>query len=89
VTRSDPSWPPGDVFGAHESLTLDMAVRAHCLHPALAAGETDRGRLASGSWADLMIVPAASIDEPTVPGGALSTTRPRLVLEAGEVAFDR
>jgi len=89
VTRSDPSWPPGDVFGAHEAVTIDMAVRAHCLHPALAAGETDRGRLASGSWADLMIVPAASIDEATVPGGALSTTRPRLVLEAGEVAFER
>ena len=42
VTRSDPSWLPGDVFGAHEALTLDMAVRAHCLHPALAAGEPDR-----------------------------------------------
>jgi predicted amidohydrolase YtcJ len=89
VTRSDPSWPPGDVFGAHEALTLDMAVRAHCLHPALASGEPDRGRLVPGYWADLMIVPAAAVDEPTVPGGALSTSRPRLVLEAGKVAFER
>jgi predicted amidohydrolase YtcJ len=89
VTRSDPSWPPADVFGAHEALTLEMAVRAHCLHPALAAGEPDRGRLVPGYWADLMIVPAASVDEPTIPGGALSTTRPRLVLEAGRVAFER
>ena len=88
VTRSDPSWPRADVFGAHEALTLDMAVRAHCLHPALAAGESDRGRLAPGYWADLMIVPAACIDEPTVPGGVLSTARPRLVLEAGAVAFE-
>jgi predicted amidohydrolase YtcJ len=89
LTRSDPSWPPGDVFGAHEALTLDVAVRAHCLHPALAAGETDRGRLAPGYWADLMVVPAACVDEPTVSGGGLSTARPRLVLEAGEVAYER
>ena len=24
VTRRDPSWPPGDVFGAYEALTLDI-----------------------------------------------------------------
>jgi predicted amidohydrolase YtcJ len=89
VTRADPSWPHGDVFGAHEALTLDMAVRAHCLNPALTAGERDRGRLAPGYWADLMVVPAPSIDEPTAPGGVLSTTRPRLVLESGQVAFER
>jgi predicted amidohydrolase YtcJ len=66
-----------------------MAVRAHCLHPALAAGEPDRGGLGPGYWADVMVVPAAAVDEPTVRGGALSTTRPRLVLEAGEVVFER
>ena len=77
VTRSDPTWPTGDVFGAQEAVTLEMAIRAHCLHPALAAGEDDRGRLTSGYWADLMVVPAAAIDEPTIPGGALSTARPR------------
>ena len=89
VTRSDPTWPTGDVFGAQEAVTLEMAIRAHCLHPALAAGEDDRGGLTSGYWADLMVVPAAAIDEPTIPGGALSTARPRVVLEAGEVAFER
>lgn len=88
VTRSDPSWPPSDTFGAHEALTLDAAIRAHCLHPALAAGEPDRGRLAPGYWADLMVVPARAVDEPTVPGGVLSTVRPRLVLEGGRVAFE-
>ena len=66
-----------------------MAVRAACLHPALAAGEPDRGRLAPGYWADLMVVPAACVDEPTVPGGALSAARPRLVLEAGVVVFEQ
>jgi predicted amidohydrolase YtcJ len=66
-----------------------MAVRAHCLHPALAAGERDRGRLAPGHQADLMVVPAAAIDEPTIPGGPLARARPRLVIEAGEVAFER
>ena len=36
-----------------------------------------------------MIVPAGCVDEPTVPGGVLSTARPRLVLEAGEVVSER
>jgi predicted amidohydrolase YtcJ len=89
VTRMDPGWPTVDAFGPHEAVTLDMAVRAHCLHPALAAGERDRGRLAPGHWADLMVVPAAAVDEPAVPGGPLATTRPRLVLEAGQVVFER
>jgi len=88
VTRSDPSWPVGDVFGAHEALTLDQAFRAACLHPPQSAGEVDRGRLTPGSWADLMVVPAAAVDEPTRPGGALSTVRPRLVLDEGAVAYE-
>jgi predicted amidohydrolase YtcJ len=89
VTRADPSWPTGDTFGEHEAITLEMAIRAHCLHPALAAGEHDRGRLEPGYWADLMVVPAAAIDEPTVAGGALSTARPRLVIEEGGVVLER
>jgi predicted amidohydrolase YtcJ len=89
VTRADPSWPTADTFGAHEAITLEMAIRAHCLHPALAAGEHDRGRLEPGYWADLMVVPAAAIDEPTVAGGALSTARPRLVIEEGGVVLER
>ena len=88
VTRSDPTWPAGDVFGAHEALTLEQAIRAACLHPALTAGETDRGRLTPGSWADLMVIPAAAIDEPTRPGGPLSRVRPRLVLDEGVVVHE-
>src|SRR4029079_2790366 len=86
VTRADPSWPKGDTFGANEAVTLEMAHRTQRLHPALAGGERERGRLTSGYWADLMVVPAAAIDEPTGAGGALSTTRPRLGLEDGEDA---
>ena len=63
-----------------------MAVRASS-HPALAAGEPDQGRLAPGYWADLMIVPAACVDEPTVPGGGLSAAPPGWS-RAGEVVFE-
>jgi hypothetical protein len=88
VTRSDPTWAVGDVFGADEALPLDLALRAACVGPPLTAGEADRGRIAPGYWADLMVVPAAAIDEPTRPGGALSTVRPRLVIDEGAVAHE-
>ena len=88
VTRSDPSWPAGDAFGSHEAITLDQALRGHTIGPSLTAGETDRGRLTPGSAADLMVIPAAAIDEPVTPGGPLSTARPRLVLQDGIVVYE-
>lgn len=88
VTRSDPTWAAGDVFGPSEALTLDVALRAACLYPPLTAGQLDRGRIAPGYWADLMVVPAAAVDEPTRPGGILSTVRPRLVLGEGVIAHE-
>ena len=89
VHREDPRWPSGTpVFAPEQSLTLDRALRANCIDPAVSARETDRGRLTVGQRADVVVIPAASIDEPVTPGGRLSTTRPQLVLLDGKVVFE-
>jgi predicted amidohydrolase YtcJ len=87
VTRSAPGWPPGTPpFGPANALPLWRAVRAACVDGAVSAGEPDRGRLVQGFRADLVVIPAAAVEEPVEPGGALWNARPRLVLVDGEVA---
>ncbi len=70
-------------------MTLERAVRAACLDPAVAAGETDRGRLVPGQRADLVVVPSASLEDPVEARGPLETTRPALVLLDGDAVFER
>jgi hypothetical protein len=89
VRREDPRWPAGmPPFGPHEALTLDRALRAACVDPARSARETDRGRLTVGQRADVVIIPAAALDEPVAPGGALATARPTIVMMDGRVVFE-
>lgn len=89
VTREDATWPAGTPpFGPDEALTLERAVRAACIGPAVVARERDRGRLTPGQRADLVVIPIGALTEPVTPGGALSTARPRLVLVDGAVAFE-
>jgi predicted amidohydrolase YtcJ len=89
VRREDPRWPAGTpVFAADQSLTLDRALRAACVDPAVSARELDRGRLTVGQRADIVVINAAAIDEPVTPGGPLSTTRPDIVLIDGEVVYE-
>ncbi len=89
VRREDARWPAGTaVFAEEQSLTLDRALRAACIDPAVSAREPDRGRLTVGQRADVVVIPAAAIDEPVTPGGPLSTTRPAMVLIDGEVVFE-
>jgi predicted amidohydrolase YtcJ len=89
VTRSDPSWTAGTPpFGPHEALTLERAIRAACIGPAVTARESDRGRLVPGQRADLVVLPIAALTEPVEPGGALATARPRLVLVDGAVGYE-
>ena len=85
VRRRDASWP-ADVpaFGPAEAITLPQALRAACVGAAGAAGEPDRGRLTPGQRADLLVMPAAGLTDTE----ALRTTRPRLVLVDGAVAFE-
>lgn len=87
VTRAAPSWPPGTMpLGAASAIPLWRAIRAACVDSAITAGEADRGRLAPGHRADLVVLPAAAVTEPVEVGGALWHARPRLVLVDGEVA---
>ena len=89
VTRADAGWPAGTPpFGPHEALTLERAIRAACVGPAVTARESDRGRLVPGQRADLVVLPIAALTEPVEPGGALATARPRLVLVDGAVAHE-
>ncbi|HEY2888100.1 MAG TPA: amidohydrolase family protein, partial [Candidatus Limnocylindrales bacterium] len=77
MSRRSPEWPPGTpAFGPEEGLTLDAALRAACLGPAEAAGSTDRGRLTTGQRADVVVVRANL------------TSRPRVVLIDGQVAYE-
>ena len=90
VTRADPSWPAGTPpFGPAEALTIEQALRAACLGPAVSARESDRGRLVPGQRADLVVIPIDAVTEPVEVGGPLTTVRPRLVLVDGAVAFER
>jgi predicted amidohydrolase YtcJ len=89
VRREDHRWPAGTPpFGPAESLTLDRAIRAASVGPAASARETDRGRLTVGQRADVVVLPAAALDEPVEPGGALATARPSLVIMDGRVVFE-
>ena len=89
ITRRWPAWPPGSAaFGSGEALTLDQVLRGACLGPAIAEGSSDRGRLTAGQRADVVVVPGAVFSEPIEPGGPLATTRPRLVMVGGKVAFE-
>jgi predicted amidohydrolase YtcJ len=90
VTRAAPSWPGGTAaLGADNAVDLWRALRAACLGPALTAGEPDRGRLVAGHRADIVVLPAAAVEEPVEVGGALWNARPICVLIDGEVAFER
>jgi predicted amidohydrolase YtcJ len=90
VTRSAPDWAPGTPpFGPQHALDLWRSLRAWCVGPAVSAGERDRGRLTAGHRADVVVLPAAALDEPVAVDGALWHARPRLVLMDGEVVVER
>jgi predicted amidohydrolase YtcJ len=89
VTRVDGSWPAGSApFGPDERLTIEQALRAACIAPAVIAGEEDRGRLIPGQRADLVVIPTEALTNPVQPGGALATARPRIVVIDGETVFE-
>jgi predicted amidohydrolase YtcJ len=90
VRREDPRWPAGTApYAPEQALTLERALRANCVDAALSARETDRGRLTVGQRADVVVLPAAALEEPVEVGGALWGARPTQVLMDGEVVFER
>jgi predicted amidohydrolase YtcJ len=89
VCRVDPRWPAGTPpYGPDEALSLERAIRAACVDPPTSAREPDRGRLTVGQRADVVVIPAAALDEPVEPGGALATARPSMVVMDGRVVFE-
>ena len=69
VTRAGSGWPDAAPLPPRAG---DRPGRGPCVPRAssrpLVAGETDRGRLVAGHRADLIVVPAAALDEPPSPG---------------------
>jgi predicted amidohydrolase YtcJ len=89
VDRVDPRWPAGTPpFGSNEALTMEQALRAVCIGPPRSAGEPDRGRLTVGQRADVVVVPAAMVDQPRERDGALARTRPSIVLMDGRPVYE-
>ncbi|CAN5442103.1 amidohydrolase [soil metagenome] len=88
VTRNSPAWPAreADPYAA-ESIDLARAIRAACLHPALTAGENDRGRLMPGHRADLVVLPAEMLDDGAVASGVMASARPWATLLDGEPVY--
>ena len=91
VRREDRRWPAGHPAvraRARRSRSIARcAPRAWTRRSPRAS--SDRGRLTVGQRADIAIIPAAAIDEPVEPGGALATARPSIVLLDGRVVFER
>jgi len=89
IRRHDASWPAGTPpFGADEALSLDEALRAAILGPALTARQPDRGRLTPGCRADLTILPAAPDYGVDAARDGEIQVRPRLTMVDGEVVFE-
>lgn len=89
VTRADGSWPAGmRPFTPAQALSLERALRSACIDGPRSAGEEDRGRLTAGQRADVVVLPAAALEEPVAIGGPLATARPRQVLIDGVVVFE-
>jgi predicted amidohydrolase YtcJ len=89
VAREDARWPEGTPpYAPHEALTVEDAIRAACVGPPTSTREADRGRLTVGQRADVVVIPAACVDEPVEAGGPLSTARPSIVVQDGRVVFE-
>jgi predicted amidohydrolase YtcJ len=89
VTRRAPGREDGTLqLGPQEALPLWRAIRAACLDGPRSAGLLDVGQLVPGARADLIVVPAAGLEEPVEPDGPLGRIRPRLVLLDGAVAHE-
>ncbi|CAN5765015.1 amidohydrolase [soil metagenome] len=84
ISRRDPYRPADQPLGREHAIDLAQALRSACLHPALVAGETDRGQLVAGQRADLLVVPA-QLFEPSADAAAVADTRPLATLLDGEI----
>ena len=82
VCRRDPFDPDAAPVGEDHAISIERAVRAACLDPALVAGQRDLGRLLPGYIADLIVVPSAIAGEEPDPA-AVAALRPAATLIEG------
>jgi predicted amidohydrolase YtcJ len=75
VCRRDPFDAEAAPVGADHAITLERAIRAACVDPALIAGRQDLGRLVPGALADLIIVADIVANEESDPA-ELAAVRP-------------
>lgn len=88
VTRGSGTWPADQPpFHPEQGITVWEAIRAATRGPAASLSIDDEGHLQTGARADLIVVDAAVVDSPPVPGGALERCRPLATLLDGAVAW--
>jgi predicted amidohydrolase YtcJ len=84
VTRRGPGWPPDDALAPDQAIPLVRAIRAACLDAPRSIGRHDLGHLGAGAVADLIVVPAEPLDDPT-DLAALAALRPLVTVMEGQV----
>ncbi len=87
VTRSDRDGQPPGGWYPEQAVSMEEAIRAYTVWPAVASGKTElTGSLSPGKWADITVL---SIDPLNVAEPAeLFDGRVLMTIIAGEVAFD-
>ncbi len=86
VRRTDPAWDAEEpAFHAEQAISLERALRAACVDPAITLGDPALGRLRAGSPADLIVIPDAGLRDPGLRGQHLAHTRPLATLIDGQV----
>jgi predicted amidohydrolase YtcJ len=87
VARTRPDGTPAGGWRPDQALTLDQALQAYTLGPALAAGlEARQGSLAKGKLADLVVLDQDlfGLDPLAWPG-----VKAEMTMVGGRVTFDR
>ena len=87
VTRADREGKPVGGWYPEQAVTMEEAIRAYTVWPAIASGKAAMtGTLSTGKWADITVL---SIDPLNVPApGELFSGRVLMTIIGGEVAFD-
>lgn len=87
VTRSDRNGEPPEGWYPEQAVTMEEALRAYTVWPAVASGKSAlTGTLSAGKWADVTVL---SIDPLNVAAPAdLFAGRALMTIIGGEIAFD-
>ena len=79
---AEPGRPVEDALAPEQAISLARAIRAACVDGPRSLGLDDLGHLGSGAVADLIVVPAAPIDDPS-DLAAVAAIRPVLTVMDG------